>query len=105
MSGMTEDPHDHPRGPIEIDPDRTPGITGDPQEVVEQPDLSFERLNESKWLGDVLGLRLAATILVRRTRRERGLPNAPIPWMPIVVTTAIAMVLVVVCWAVLRATG
>jgi hypothetical protein len=53
----------------------------------------------------VLGLRLAATVLVKRTRRKRAPPDAPIPWLPIVVTTAIAMVLVVVGWVVLRTTG
>jgi hypothetical protein len=31
---------DVPQDPISIDPDRPHGITGDPQEVVEQPDLT-----------------------------------------------------------------
>ena len=104
MIGVPADAPD-PRAPIEIDPDRIGGITGDPQEIVEQPDLSFERLNEAKWLGDVFGLRLATMLLVRRRRRREGLPNGPIPWMPILVTTAIAMGLVVGCWLALRAIG
>jgi hypothetical protein len=105
MTGMPDEPASDPRAPIEIDPDRIGGITGDPQEVVEQPDLSFERLNEAKWIGDVFGMRLAAMMLVRRKRRLAGLPNGPIPWMPIAVTTAFAMVLVAVCWLAIRAIG
>jgi hypothetical protein len=51
MSGMSHDPHRDPRRTIQIDPGRTGGITGDPQEIAEQPDLSFERLRGSRWLG------------------------------------------------------
>ena len=95
MRGM---PHDR----IPFDPDRPRGITGDPQEVVEQPDLSFERVNEARWMGDVFGMRLAAVLLVRRRRRRAGQAVTPIPWVPIIATTALAMVLVAATWGLLR---
>ena len=94
-----------PSDPIEIDPDRPNGITGDPQEVVEQPDLSFERVNEARWMGDVVGMRLAAVPLVRRKRRRAGQPVTPIPWVAIAATTALAMVLVAATWGLLRLAG
>jgi hypothetical protein len=96
---------DVPQDPIPIDPDRPHGITGDPQEVVEQPDLSFERVNEARWMGDVFGMRLAAVMLVRRRRRRTGQAVTPIPWIAIAATTGLAMILVVATWGLLRLAG
>lgn len=98
MSGMPQDA-------IEMDPDHPHGVTGQPQEIVEQPDLTFERLNEARWMGDVLGLRLLAVMLVRRKRRRAGEAVTPIPWVAIAATMGLAMSIVAAAWGLLRVAG
>jgi hypothetical protein len=94
-----------PLEPIEMDPDRPHGVTGQPQEIVEQPDLTFERLNEARWMGDVFGLRLLAVMLVRRKRRLAGEAVTPIPWAAIFATMGLAMLIVAAVWGLLRVAG
>jgi hypothetical protein len=74
-----------------LDVDGLPGGSAAPQAVTEQPDLAFEHHPESKWLGDVLGLRLLAVGLTWRLRRRDGRAPA-VPWGPLVATAALAAV-------------
>ena len=82
---MTQAPRSRPG-----DPDEPWGTTGAPEAVTEQPDLSFERHPEAKWIGvDPMGLRLLAVALIRRVRRRRGEAVTPLPWLAIAVTAGI----------------
>jgi hypothetical protein len=83
---------DRPEGPaqVEVDPDELGSGSGAPQAVTEQPDLSFERYQEARWIGDVMGMRIAALALVRRARRRRGEAVLPLPWAAIVGTAIVA---------------
>lgn len=89
--------HD-PRTSIPIDPDDPHGSSSEPEAVTEQPDLGFEHKVEAKWLGDVMGMRLAAVALARRARRRRGEELMPLPWFAIVVTAALAVGVVALLW-------
>ncbi|HEX6844058.1 MAG TPA: hypothetical protein VF235_02975 [Actinomycetota bacterium] len=91
---------DDPRAPIPVDPDRPHGSTGAPEPVTEQPDLGFERKLEAKWLGDVMGMRLAAVALARRARRKRGEEVLPLPWLAMGVTAAFVCGLIALGWLV-----
>lgn len=85
--------------PGEIDLERLGTGSGAPQAVTEQPDLSFERHLEARWIGDVMGMRIAALALVRRVRRRRGEEVLPLPWATIAVTAgAAAAAVVAVAW-------
>lgn len=74
------------RDPIDLDELRNGSAT--PEAITEQPDLAFERHPESRWLGDVFGMRLLAVALTWRTRRDRGAPA--VPWGPLVATAGVA---------------
>jgi hypothetical protein len=86
-------PGDEP--PLEVDLDDLGTGSGAPEAVTEQPDLAFERSREARWLGDVMGLRLAAVALTRSARRRKGEQVLPLPWTAIVVTAVIAAVIVI----------
>jgi hypothetical protein len=74
--------------PIDLDELRSGSAT--PEAITEQPDLAFERHPESKWLGDVFGMRLIAVALTWRVRKGDG--RAPeVPWVPLIVTAAVAV--------------
>jgi hypothetical protein len=94
------------RPPVEADP---PGLgtgSGAPEAVTEQPDLSFERNREARWLGDVMGMRIAALALVRRARRRRGEEVLPLPWAAIAGTGAVAaMAVALLAWALRAVVG
>lgn len=93
---MDEAP-DH--APFEVDLDELGTGSGAPEAVTEQPDLSFERNREARWIGDVMGMRIAALALVRARRRQRGEDVLPLPWAAIASTAAAAAVVVVaVAW-------
>jgi hypothetical protein len=89
---------DDPRAPIRVDPEHPHGSTGAPEAITEQPDLSFERKAEARWLGDVMGLRLTAVALARRARRRRGEEVLPLPWFAIVLTAIVAGGVVALVW-------
>jgi hypothetical protein len=96
---VTEHPH-----PIPLDPDEPFGATAAPEAVTEQPDLSFERHPEAKWIGaDPMGLRLLAVALTRRARRRRGEAVQPLPWLAIAVTTGMVGLVIVAIWVVAAA--
>lgn len=90
-SGMDDD---------RIDLDDLRSGSASPEAITEQPDLAFERHPESKWLGDVFGLRMLAVALTWRARQ--GKSQAPtVPWGPLAVTALLAMAAVVaVAWLV-----
>ena len=82
------------RLPIDVDLDGLGTGSGAPEAVTEQPDLSFERNLEARWIGDVMGMRIAALALVRRARRQRGEEVLPFPWVAIALTAGTAAVVV-----------
>jgi hypothetical protein len=92
---------DHPT--VEVDQDDLGTGSGAPEALTEQPDLAFERSREARWLGDVMGMRLAAVALTRAMRRRRGDDVLPLPWVPILVTAAFAAAVVAGIVALLRA--
>lgn len=89
--------------PPEVDLDELGTGSGAPEAVTEQPDLSFERNLEARWIGDVMGMRIAALAMVRRARRRRGEEVLPLPWVPILLTGAAAACVVVLVWLAVRA--
>ena len=94
------------RLPLDVDLDGLGTGSGAPEAVTEQPDLSFERNAEARWIGDVMGMRIAALALVRRARRQRGEEVPPLPWAAIAVTAgAAAAVVVAVAWLVRAISG
>lgn len=89
------------RAPVEVDLDELGTGSGAPEAVTEQPDLSFERHREARWIGDVMGMRIAALALVRTTRRRRGEDVLPLPWAAIAGTAAAAAAIVAaIAWLV-----
>jgi hypothetical protein len=94
------------RPPVEVDLDGLGTGSGAPEAVTEQPDLSFERNREARWLGDVMGMRIAALALVRRARRRRGEEVLPLPWAAIAGTGAVAaMAVALLAWALRAVVG
>ncbi len=94
------------RPPVEVDLDELGTGSGAPEAVTEQPDLSFERNREARWLGDVMGMRIAALALVRRARRRRGEEVLPLPWAAIAGTAAVAaMAVALLAWALRAVVG
>ena len=77
-------------GPDPIDLEDLRGGSAAPEAITEQPDLAFERHPESKWLGDVFGMRLLAVALTWRARKADGRAPA-VPWVPLIVTAAVAV--------------
>lgn len=84
-----------PSPPLGVDLDELAAGSGTPEALTEQPDLSFERNREARWIGDVMGMRLAALALARRARRRRGEEVLPLPWAAIAVTAALAVAAIV----------
>jgi hypothetical protein len=80
---------------VEVDLDELAAGSGTPEALTEQPDLSFERNREARWIGDVMGMRLAALALARRARRRRGEEVLPLPWAAIAVTATLAAAAIV----------
>lgn len=94
------------RLPLDVDLDGLGTGSGAPEAVTEQPDLSFERNLEARWIGDVMGMRIAALALVRRARRQRGEEVLPLPWAAIAATAgAAAVVVMAVAWLVRAISG
>jgi hypothetical protein len=87
--------HEGPPAQVRVDLDALGTGSGAPEAVTEQPDLSFERSREARWIGDVMGMRIAALALVRRARRRRGDEVLPLPWAAITITAAAAAAVIV----------
>lgn len=95
-----------PRLPMDVDLDGLGTGSGAPEAVTEQPDLSFERNLEARWIGDVMGMRIAALALVHRARRQRGEEVLPLPWAAIAATAGTAAAAVAaVAWLVRAISG
>ena len=86
------------RDPIDLDDLRSGSAS--PEAITEQPDLAFEHHPESKWLGDVFGLRMVAVALTWRARHGTGRAPA-VPWGALAVTALIAIAAVsAIAWVV-----